>query len=79
MSENDKLDGGVEHKSGTFLGEFRGLRIPGNLEDSGQPVLEIHGEENMAAVEMTEKAVEGLTEAAAEIRMALDEGEVSAE
>lgn len=66
-----------EHQSGPFLGMFEGLVIRGVIEDSGHPVLEIHGDDKMAAVECTEKAVDGLTEAAAEIQTAIDRREAN--
>lgn len=57
--------------SGPYLGEFEGLKIGGIL--GGQPVLEIYGENGMAAVQMVEAAVDGLTEASAEIQMIFDQ------
>lgn len=74
-SGDDKDDAGVGHESGEFLGEFEGLKIRGVLKDSGNPVLEIHGEDGMAAVEANKESVEGFTEAAAEIQSAIDERE----
>lgn len=72
MSETDECGSGTEHTSGEYLGKFQGLKIRGVLDDTGRPVLEIHGEDGMAAVEASEEAVEGFTEAAAEIQTALD-------
>jgi hypothetical protein len=72
MESDGHSAGGTEHTSGEYLGEFQGLVIRGTLEGTGRPVLEIHGEDGMAAVEATEKSVEGFTEASAEIQMALD-------
>jgi len=62
----------LEHTSGEYLGEFDGLVLRGTLDDTGRPVLEVHGEDGMAAFEATEEAVEGLTEAAAEIQLTFD-------
>lgn len=65
-SESDRHGGEAQHQSGEFLGELDGLKIRGVLDG---PVLEIHGEDGMAAVEITsERFVDGLTEAAAEVQ-----------
>lgn len=62
--------GTAEHTSGEFLGEMEGLKIRGVLDG---PVLEVHGDEGMAAVEITsESFVDGLTEAAAQVQTILD-------
>ncbi|WP_227356877.1 hypothetical protein [Haladaptatus salinisoli] len=52
-------------------GEFDGfvLRYPA---EGGDLVLEIHGHDGMTAVEIGKEGVDGLTEAAAELNMAVD-------
>ena len=68
-----------EHRSGEWVGQVRGMRVrePGDLDG---PVLEIHGEEGMAAMVFNDEAfVEGLTHAAAEVQMVFDECSVERE
>jgi hypothetical protein len=77
MTDNSADDQGEQrtpHESGKWLGEFEGLmlRTPVDGEEHN-PVLEIHGEEAMAAVEVGEQSVDGFTEAAAEISVALED------
>lgn len=72
MSEDD-IEREDEHRSGTWVGQVRGMRIrePGDLDG---PVLEIHGEEGMAAMVFDDESfVKGLTHAAAEMQMVFDE------
>lgn len=74
MSERNQTAGELterKHTSGKWLGELEGLRI--EFVGDG-PILEIHGDQAMASVEiLEERFVDGLTEAAAEIQLTLDE------
>ncbi|SDJ32239.1 hypothetical protein SAMN05216226_102126 [Halovenus aranensis] len=75
VTDGGPLPADLNHRSGEFLGELNGLVVRGPCEETGLPVLEIHGEDGMAAVECPETAVGGLTETAAEIRLAVDQQE----
>jgi hypothetical protein len=68
-----------EHTSGEYLGEFDGLALRSTLDDTGRPLLEVHGEDGMAAFEATEEAVDALTEAAAEIQLTFDQYDTEAD
>lgn len=58
--------------SGEWIGELQGLTVrrPGDL---GLPVLELHGEDGLAATAVSREFVDGLTQASAELNMVLDE------
>ena len=63
-----------QHRSGTWLGDVEGLRIREPGPDADGPLLEILGEEGMAATQFSkEEWVQGLTEASAEIQTWFDE------
>jgi len=67
-----------EQASGEWLGSVKeiGVRLPG--PDADGPLLEIHGENGMAVVEIEdEEFVDGLTHAAAEVQTVLDDCTVS--
>lgn len=64
----------TEHTSGAWLGMFEGIRVRNASEDCA-PVIELHGENGMAAIEANKHIIQGLTEAAAELNMALDEAD----
>lgn len=65
---------GAENTVGEWLGMFEGSRVRDASEDVA-PVIELHGEDGIAAIEANEHIVRGLTEAAAELNMALEEAD----
>jgi len=66
-------DGGEEQRSGMFLGTALGMRVREPGEDADHPLLEIYGDEGMAAVEMPSEFTDGLSHAAAELDMARED------
>lgn len=61
-----------EHNSGEWVGPVRGMRVrePGEVDG---PILEIHGEEGMAAMVFDDPPfVEGLNHATAEMNLLLE-------
>ncbi|MFC5277861.1 hypothetical protein ACFPM1_03635 [Halorubrum rubrum] len=72
--END--DNTDFRRSGEWLGELEGIGIRDPGPDADGPIVEFHGSESMAAVEVTsEEFVDKLSEAAAEVQLALDDQE----
>jgi hypothetical protein len=61
-------------ESGTWIGELRGATVREPGPDAEGPILELHGEEGMAAVEVTDEAfVNALTHATAEMKMVMED------
>jgi len=77
IHERDELatDGGEElQRSGEWLGELEGIGVRDPGPDADGPIVEFHGSEGMAATEVaSEEFVDKLSEAAAEVQLALDE------
>ncbi|GAA0507832.1 hypothetical protein SAMN04488066_101362 [Halorubrum aquaticum] len=70
--END--DNTDFRRSGEWIGELEGIGIRDPGPDADGPIMEFHGSESMAAVEVTtEEFVDKLSEAAVEVQLALDE------
>lgn len=59
--------------SGEWLGEATRIGVREAGEDADNPLLEIHGEEGMAAAEMTEEMSNALSHAAAELNLAMED------
>jgi len=74
MSDEDITnDGKTQHRSGNWLGELDGIRVRSPGVDANGPIIELHGNEDMAAVEVTtEQFVDEFSKMAAEVQMALD-------
>ena len=69
----DQHDSG-DHRSGEWLGSIEGLKVRDPGPDADGPIVDIHGEEGMAAVEIaSERFVDELSIAAAEVQMSIDE------
>ena len=66
-------DHGVDRDGGEWVGSVDGLSLREPGSDADGPILEIHGEDGMAAAEFDdEQFVEGLTHLAAEIQLVHD-------
>jgi len=69
-----------DHRSGEWLGSLDGLKVRDPGPDAHGPVVELHGEEGMAAVEIaSERFVDELSIAAAEVQMSIDEHRTEAD
>jgi hypothetical protein len=65
------------NQSGEWIGCVRGLRLRDPGPDADGAILEIHGEDGLAAMEFDDEAfVDGLTHTAAELKTALEACEV---
>lgn len=61
------------HRSGEWLGTVEWLVVRDPGPDADGPIVEIHGDAGMAAVEIdSERFVDELSHAAAEVQMSLD-------
>lgn len=61
-------------RSGHWIGALRGATVREPGPDADGPILQLHGEEGMVATEVDDEAfVDGLTHAAAELGMELEE------
>ena len=75
MTENNNatVNGEIEHRTGNWLGQLEGLKVREQGPDADGPIVEFHGEDGMAATEITsERFVNKLSEMAAEVQMVLD-------
>jgi len=66
----------AKHRQGEFLGTFDGLVVRGTTED-GFPVIEIHGEDGMAAFRATDATISEFLEAADQLSIAVADDIVS--
>jgi hypothetical protein len=78
--DRDGTSGSGTNQSGEWIGCVRGLRLRDPGPDADGPILEIHGEDGLAAMEFDDEAfVDGLTHTAAELKTALEACEVHTE
>lgn len=70
----DSSEDEPEKQSGYWLGSVAGLSVREPGPDADGPILEVIGEEGMVPMEFDNDAfIEGLTHAASEIQMVLDQ------
>jgi hypothetical protein len=78
MADAAEERAGDAQLTGVWIGPVRGVTIREPGPDADGPVLEIRGEEGMAAMEFDDEAfVDGLTEMVAEMQMVFDQQEVT--
>jgi len=75
MSDSNHATGGREgqHRSGNWLGQLEGLSLREPGPDADGAIVEFHGSDDMAAVEIpSERFVDKFSELAAEVQLVLD-------
>lgn len=64
----------TENQSGSWIGKVRGIRVREPGPDADGPILEMIGEEGVAAMEFDDESfIDGLSHTAAELQMVFDE------
>ena len=64
----------AEHRSGEWLGRLEGITVREPATDADGAIVELHGEESMAATEIvSDELVDELSHMAAEVQLVLEE------